>query len=681
MKRTICVILSAIMLLMQMNVVFAEDKSMEKALISVKGKVDIPEYLDEFETGSSELGSGRRQYSFGWTSKEKENSIYIESDGEGRILSFSEYNPEWNNADGSLRIDTSFKVEEAEEFAKKWLLKAAPELYAQADEPKSDGLDGTLNTRSKRYSFSFERVKNDVKVKDNVARVTVIKTENGFCVSDAYISWDYDASFSSADSDIGIEEAEKLFTQELPLELIYRKTYEDKYLLEYVSNGTVYINAEEGKEEEEDKDEAQAYPTLKESATMDAANTAGGGSGARLTQVEIDELDKAAALKSTDELFTSLVNMSELGVSEALRPLVRNNTYKTQDGYMTRLSAYEDKKVNDTVKSTSVNATFDAGTGELLSFYRYSSDDGEYKADEKNAKKAYAFLEKYFSDKTAECEVKYENNSAVCQRIVNNIPYENNRISATVNNKTGYVENFNITWDEDITKLPSADNIITAEAAYKARYERYPLRKLYVKSGGEYKVMYTLDMYTVRINAHSGETVNYLGEKDEEKNQGIYSDISGHWVENIAKELARYNIYIEGEELKPDTEITQAEFLMLVLNGVCGEFWKPEPVDLYRNLQMRNIISKDECESDSLIAREDAVRYLLRAMGVGEVAEIEGIYVCDFKDADMISKERIGYCAIAKGYNIIGGSDGMLYPQAKTTRAEALAMIYNYLTR
>ena len=85
--------------------------------------------------------------------------------------------------------------------------------------------------------------------------------------------------------------------------------------------------------------------------------------------------------------------------------------------------------------------------------------------------------------------------------------------------------------------------------------------------------------------------------------------------------------------------------------------------------------------TDEPIAREDAIRYLLKAMGIGEVAEIEGIFVCDFKDADMISKGRIGYCAIAKGYNIIGGSDGMLYPKEKTTRAEALAMIYNYLTR
>ena len=681
MKRTICVILSAIMLLMQMNVVLAEDKSMEKALISVKGKVDIPEYLDEFETGSSEHGSGRRQYSFGWTSKEKENSIYIESDGEGRILSFSEYNPDWNNTDGSLRIDTSFKAEEAETFAKEWLLKAAPELYKEGDKPVSEGLGGTLNPRSTRYSFSFKRVKNDVKVKDNAARVTVIKTENGFCVSDAYISWDYDASFSSADSDIGVEEAEKLFTKELPMELIYRKTYEDKYLLEYVSNGTVYINAEEGKEEEEDKKEAQAYPTLKESATMDAANIAGGGSSARLTQVEIDELGKAAALKSTDELFTSLVNMPELGVSGALRALVRNNTYKTEDGYMTRLSAYEDKKINDTVKSTSVNATFDAETGELLSFYRYSSDDGEYKADEKNAKKAYAFLEKYFSDKTAECEVKYDNNSAVCQRIVNNIPYENNRISADVNNNTGYVESFNMAWDEDISKLPSAENIISTEEAYEARYKNYPLEKLYVKSGGEYKAMYTIAIYTVRINALNGDAVNYLGEKDKEKKQGEYTDISGHWVENIAKELARYNIYIECDELKPDEEITQSEFLMLVLNGVCGDNWKPEPLELYRNLEARRIISKEEMALDEPIAREDAIRYLLRAMGIGEVAEIEGIFVCDFKDADMISKGRIGYCAIAKGYNIIGGSDGMLYPKEKTTRAEALAMIYNYLTR
>lgn len=681
MKRKISLILSAVMLLVQTSFVYAEDKSMEKALIAVKEKVDIPEYLDEFETGSSEMRNGEHRYSFSWRSKDKEDNIYIQADDEGRILSFSEYNPDMNKGSGDLRIDTSFKTEAAEEFAKGWLLKVAPELYMKDDSPESMGLSGTLNPRSNRYNFGFKRIKGGIPVKDNTASVTVIKTESGFVVSDAYISWDYDASFSDAGSDIGIEEAEKLFTDTLPMKLIYRKTYEDKYLLEYVSNGTVYINAKEGKEAEEDKAENGLYPAEKEAMmTADSANVAGGG-GARLTQAEIDELDKVAELKSTDELFTSLVNMPELGVPGELRAVATNHTYKTEDGYIARVSAYEDKTVKDGVKSTSVNATFDAKTGELIRFYRYSSDDGEYKTDEKNAKKAYAFLEKYFSGKTSECEVKYENNSAVCQRIVNSIPYENNMITASVNNNTGYVESFNITWDKDISKLPSSENIITADEAYEARYERYPTEKLYVKSGGEYKVMYTIGTYTVRIDAHSGDAVNYLGEKDEEKTQGIYSDISGHWVENIAKELARYNIYLEGNELKPDEKIKQSEFLMLVLNGVCGEFWKPEPVELYRNLESRNIVSKEERASEEPVKREDAVRYLLRAMGVGEVAEIENIFVCDFKDADMISKDRIGYCAIAKGYNIIGGSEGMLYPKSETTRAEALAMIYNYLIR
>ena len=68
-------------------------------------------------------------------------------------------------------------------------------------------------------------------------------------------------------------------------------------------------------------------------------------------------------------------------------------------------------------------------------------------------------------------------------------------------------------------------------------------------------------------------------------------------------------------------------------------------------------------------------------MGITEVAEIKGIYICDFADSSDISPDKIGYCAIAKGFGLVNGSDGRLYPKNNITNAEALAMVYNYLTR
>jgi hypothetical protein len=53
--------------------------------------------------------------------------------------------------------------------------------------------------------------------------------------------------------------------------------------------------------------------------------------------------------------------------------------------------------------------------------------------------------------------------------------------------------------------------------------------------------------------------------------------------------------------------------------------------------------------------------------------------VTGFNDQGSIDPELIGYVAIAKGMNIIGGSGGNFYPKNSLTRAEAAVMLYNRL--
>lgn len=51
----------------------------------------------------------------------------------------------------------------------------------------------------------------------------------------------------------------------------------------------------------------------------------------------------------------------------------------------------------------------------------------------------------------------------------------------------------------------------------------------------------------------------------------------------------------------------------------------------------------------------------------------------DFADGNLLSKGKIGYCAILSGLGVITGDGGYLRPQSNLTRAEAMAMVYKYL--
>ena len=66
-------------------------------------------------------------------------------------------------------------------------------------------------------------------------------------------------------------------------------------------------------------------------------------------------------------------------------------------------------------------------------------------------------------------------------------------------------------------------------------------------------------------------------------------------------------------------------------------------------------------------------------MGYKRFAQIPGIFICDFEDADEIDSELLGYAAIAKGLGVVSGSNGKLLPENTLTKGEAAVIIYNCL--
>jgi len=103
---------------------------------------------------------------------------------------------------------------------------------------------------------------------------------------------------------------------------------------------------------------------------------------------------------------------------------------------------------------------------------------------------------------------------------------------------------------------------------------------------------------------------------------------------------------------------------------------------LYSYLIRQGIVKAEEKDPDADVSREDAVKFIIRALKYDKVADIKGIFVCDFNDADAINPDLIGYVAIASGLRIISGDvNGNFNPQKLLTRGQTAALIYNYLQK
>ncbi len=672
MKKILSLVL-AMVILSSGGALAAIDNEMESALLIVKSKILIPEELSEFESSKEEY-LGKFLYHFNWTSKNGEKNISVSSDAQGRIRNYHCYDNEWYNIESKKEIDVNFKIDDMISYADENIKAIMPEIFSNPEDcatlvPFSKTLN--LNSRSS-YSFDYVRKNKGIEVKDNLVSISILKLGDEFFVTGISSSWDFDTEFSYAEKTQINPLALENWTNKFPMKLQYRKTYDDKYILEYVTNGVYYLNNDTLNEQKEDdiyQKELYKY-ALTEDMAM-STSVGGGASNQTLTPKEKEELEKIGQTKTKDELLQILCSIEEFGMKNTYENIRMNIYPDDEDGYRAIIN------ISDEEFSGSV--TMDAVTGEIESFYRYDRINAQ-KEDE-NKEKAEDFLKKYFQDKFESSVANEEGNNATYTRLVNGIPYINNTISASWSEEKNAIISFYCEWDKDISKLPSLQGILSLDEAHKIMYEKYPLKLKYIIADKKYVLVNTQSNYDVKIDANSGKFINYSGEEIKEESKENYTDIDGHWVEKIAKLLLEYGIRTEGEKLRPDAEITQAEFLKLVYGGVCGSVAETDMEYIYRRMVNDDIISEEEKNSTEPISRELAIRYFLRAMGIREVAELEGIYVCDFKDKADISADKTGYCAIAKGFKIVSGADGYLYPKNNITCAEALVMIYNYLTR
>ncbi|MBQ7901500.1 MAG: S-layer homology domain-containing protein [Clostridia bacterium] len=660
--------------------------TMEKVLVEVKQKLDIPAELTRFESNVNTYDN-KVNYDFMWLDESMQDSLSVACDAEGRISSYYYY--KYINSQKKI---SPFSKQQIIDFAESFLKKTLPESFADSSDvlvydPQSYNARGNL-----RYNLSFKRCKNGVDVRDNYAQITVGAEADKLFVRDMNVYIDYETEFAEyADGNFDYTAAYK---QQFPAELVYRDDYSyfrsegetapTMLIYRIKDNNVGYIRADNGEAVQPDSD-AELYRATAENLAM-ADLSAGGSSDAKqmLSEQEIAELEVVGQLMSADEMEAVLKKLPYVGFDKDLSRANISLTKNEYDEYMYRV--YYNNAGNEKAQAYRyISATVNAkdGTVKSLSNGGIYSDDAEKSLTESQKSDADKKIDEFLAatagdrlDSTEEQSAEYNGSNVYRNyvRLVNGIKYVDNGIYVAFDAKNSSVRSYSYNFTDKEFADPSS--AADADAAYGVILEFAPIQQMYIKHNGEFIKCYTLSKSGVEADAFTGDIINNGAQNSEYD----YTDIAGHWAGEAIQKLAEIQVGIKDSRFEPDKQMTQAELLQLLCGGMINKYYlNYTREELYKNLENRDIISVGEKAPDALVSREDAFVYMIRIAELEKVAKLEDIYKVEYADGDKISDGKLGYAAILSGMKVINGSGGYVRPLDKITRAEAATMIYKYL--
>lgn len=664
MKKLLACLISLTLALSVCAPVFAEDSAAKSALEIVKEKIDVPESFTEFEYNEM-TNNDEKGYYFYWHDEEYDGSLNVSADEKGKISNYNYYASNLYSDEKKLIMTTK---DEALRVSDEFIRRVLPEMFENENDTlvlRDENTSIYSNSGYKSFSFKYERMYGGIYVRSNIARVDVVSDGKNITVQNLSTNIDYDATF---DTSSGSEVSRNEYMAEFPVEVYYTKVYEEdeeKVYLAYVVESGI-IDAESGKKVSPDTDDGMMFAANEKSAAT--ADSAGGDMAKQLSPKELEELSNMNALIPAGELEKTLRSVEELKITDEMK-LTNSYTQKLSDGgYRTSITLSDDE-------DRYLDADFDAATGKLL--YVYNSAYGREKLtdDEKKAAndKARAFIEKMNPDEVKETEyTDEETEGAYAVRLVNGIRYPENFISASYSAEEEMLESYRINWDKDVSMFPDPEKALDTSAAYDKVFETEELRDAYVKTDGVYRRCKALEK-GITIDALTGEELY----KNTEVGKPVYTDIDGHWAEDMIKTLADNDIYLEGEEFRPDEGITQKDMFRLFGSlFFYTSYARSEEPNYNWLINQKRVLTEEEKAPDKIMTREEGFRYFARMAGWGDIAKLD-IFKQTFEDSGKFVGE-IGSAEILRGMGVIG-ADGYARPDENLTRAEAAAMIYNYL--
>lgn len=676
--KKLALLLAALMLLAAIPAMADSTEEMAAAIALVKARVDIPAECTEF-SGNQEMYEGETSWNFSWeTDEEAEVRKYVSVNlRSGDVI---------ENVSTYVQEDKAYKpgktlpvltAGQAVEAAVAYAAKTNPAFADQYTAEASATLSGD------RYSVRIPRMVGGIPVYNNYARIWVCSQTGR--VENYYLTHSEAAAFPGTEGAMHTEAAQSAYIQNGYMRLEYR-IFDKNARLVYVPGQTEsLLDAATGQAFNPAESEVYARNMKAEMEETVTTADAASGSAATLSPQERKVIEEIAGLISYEQAVEKLKGVSYFRIP-AEAALQAGNTYKTEDDrYILRvsLSGADDENYRYTY------GELDGQTGEILQFYTGVREEAEGAANEETAKATYdAFAAEYlaaYSGVLAEKETEAGEKAVyiTAERIENGIPVNGNGVSVTVA-PDGKITGYNLNWEQNVS-FQSPDGILSADAAYGILFTNGAPRLSYYAGDGQAAVIYAAaERGYAFIAAADGALLNYGGTPYVAKTAAAYTDVTGHYAEDAILALASIDARLGDTAFLPDQVITQAEFVSLV-SGCVMEYYPVsggvlDEARLYSYAVNRGILAADEEAPDTPLTRELAVSYLLRAMEYGNFAEIEGIFRCDFADADAINPALYGYVAIAKGLGLVqGDGNGNFAPTREMTRGEAAVLIYNYL--
>ncbi|MBQ4526660.1 MAG: S-layer homology domain-containing protein [Clostridia bacterium] len=649
-----------------------------KVLEMVKKRIPPTHSFDEFDSSSYKT-NGKLTYSFSWYNSGDEDfsSMQVNATENGFITyyNYSDSSKETYSSKPSLKkTDTNYAMAQCGLLIEE-LNPALIGKFMLIPESISD-----LN--SKVHRFSVLRMENGIPVYGNTGYVSI--NENATMLLSFSMNYTENLTFPDFENVISKEEAQKAFSEKIGMTLLYETDYSQKepapFVAYKVDPSNTYINAESGDIITPIAPNRDLFLNKNESITQDSAM---GSAKPEFSAAELKELENIAGLMNESDAEAHIKSNKVLSV-DSKAALIRSSLYS--DGKEKYFYGF----AFEIPESEYINVTFDAKSGEILSFNRSYSDyrdNGDKTADEAKAKEYVASLapDYYTKDDSGKFRFeKSESNRFSFVRYENDIPYFDNRIYISVSPEDGKLMSYSISYTD--AEFIRPETIYSEEEACAKLFEQVDYDLCYYPACSEeglgscdtVHLVYMLDEEKNHLlKADTGELVTHGTESE---NIGSYTDIEGHWAENIIKELAKYSIGFSDDKFRPDDVITQKDFIALLSSisarhypGVIGKNYDYAPA--YDNAKRMNIISDNEKAPDEAVTREKAAVYMIRAIELESIAKLDGIYRSLYTDVT----ENIGYISLLSGLKIVSGYNGCYYPQREITRAEAMVMIYNYL--
>lgn len=711
MKRMVSIItLSALLLSLLLTgpVAAAENNRVElkEAIEIAKNAFDFDTANYDFNSSYSETMNGRKLWFLNWSSISGNGSgISVSVDAEtGEVVNMSQ----WESTIAPQRKIPKYTRDEALKIAEALIKKLHPDKLGSiklVDQDRNYLLRSIYLNDS--YYFYFIRQINGIDFQDNGIQVQVDK--NTLKVKYFNLDWDKAVPIPDSKKAISKDAAKKIFAEKLGLELAYQMIYpnpagDPRLILAYIQkNANHPIDAITG--------EIITQPYYGPVYAGQDGYAMGSVSAVKyeLTPQEQKEVADSGKFISKEKAMEALMKYVTVDSKFKLDNSYLYSGMNNENATWSFSWSYNDPEKNI---YNYIYGSVDAVTGEVKSFNISSSED-QYKpgttpkyTKEQCREIAEKFLKEIQPEKFKNSEYReqyYEiympernvvNYSMYYIRKENGIAAPFNNLNVIVNSYTGKVTGFSMVWNN--IEFPDAKGVISLDEAYKVLYAKHDLALKYIRiydymlnnGNSVIKLAYMLDNYYGMIDAKSGQFIDYNGNPVVDGKKVEFTDIDGHKYEKDIKLLAELGIIDSAEsKFNPDEPILQKDFVKLLMKAAQPDYY-PIPYATsdgseydryYESAIAQNILARKDKNPDAKVTRMEAAKMMVKALGVGFIADLGSIFKLDVKDSAGITPENKGYAAIAAALGLVDVSGGSFEQGHILTRGETAGMLVKYL--